>query len=179
MLSLEEISGSITGIYKERISLNEPFVDFSARFANFPGTVALLSGGDLDCSRYHILGAKPWLSFWGRGRSMSIAGPVKSVEFEADPFDTLRDILNMYSGRPDQMLSCMPDPVVAGLFGYFSYDLKDCLECSREPQLMICISRISAFLLRQSLLYMTECLNRRIFIFRNGHYPAVTPWRKT
>jgi len=88
---LEEIAGSITGIFKKKITLNEPFIDFSARFAAVPGTVVLLSGGDLDCSRYHILGAKPWLSFRGRGRSMSITGQDKTVELKADPFELLRE----------------------------------------------------------------------------------------
>jgi len=126
---LEEIAGSITGIFKKKITLNEPFIDFSARFAAVPGTVVLLSGGDLDCSRYHILGAKPWLSFRGRGRSMSITGQDKTVELKADPFELLRDILNTYSlDRPEQGFSGVPEPVAAGLFGYFSYDLKDCLE---------------------------------------------------
>ncbi len=129
MLLPKDIAGSITGIYKEKIALRESFVAFSARFASDPGTVVLLSGGSLDCSRYHILGTKPWLTFRGRGNRMCITGPEKIVELEADPFELLRELLNMYSqGRPEQGLSGLPEPIAAGLFGYFTYDLKDCLE---------------------------------------------------
>ncbi|MCD6353040.1 MAG: aminodeoxychorismate synthase component I [Proteobacteria bacterium] len=124
MNEIEKITGQITGIHTERIFLNESFIDFAARFASLSGTVILMSGGDLDSSRYHIVGAQPWLTFSGRHNSMTISAEDQTVRFEADPFETLRMVLNAFRlNHPD-----LPVPVAAGLFGYLSYDLKDCLE---------------------------------------------------
>ena len=72
MEEIKKIAGQITGIHIESISLKESFLDFSARFSSMPGTTVLMSGGDLDCARYHILGAKPWLTLSGINRSMTI-----------------------------------------------------------------------------------------------------------
>ncbi|MGD9245646.1 MAG: hypothetical protein PVH36_11990, partial [Desulfobacterales bacterium] len=63
MDEIKKAAGHIAGIYTEPVSLSEPFMDFSARFASMPGTTVLMSGGDLDSARHHILGAKPWLVF--------------------------------------------------------------------------------------------------------------------
>lgn len=120
---LDPITG-ITGIYSEQIELRESFLDTAARFVGTPGTVVLMSGGDLDCARYHILAAKPWLSFTGRRHQISISSEIGTTTVQADPFDVLRSILsNFRIDTPE-----VPAPVVAGLFGYLAYDLKDCLE---------------------------------------------------
>jgi para-aminobenzoate synthetase component 1 len=37
-------------VHSERLELQEPFVELVRRFAHLPGTVALLSGGTLDCA---------------------------------------------------------------------------------------------------------------------------------
>ncbi|MFC1828918.1 aminodeoxychorismate synthase component I [Thermodesulfobacteriota bacterium] len=124
MDNIKTATGEITGIHIEPIVLEESFLDFSARFAAMPGTVVLMSGGDLDCARYHILGAKPWLTFFGRGTDMTVSVQDDTVSFRADPFETLRHITNAYNLKdPD-----LPPPVSAGLFGYLAYDLKDVLE---------------------------------------------------
>ena len=129
MDKIKNIAGEITGIHIERIVLEESFVDFSARFAAMPGTVILLSGGDLDCARHHILGAKPWLTFTGSSREMTVALQDETVTFNADPFETLRKILNTYSlNDPDLDYPDLLPPIAAGLLGYLSYDLKDVLE---------------------------------------------------
>ncbi|MCP4351520.1 MAG: aminodeoxychorismate synthase component I [Desulfobacterales bacterium] len=124
MDELKETIGEITGIHTERIVIDEPFSDFASCFAHIPGTVVLMSGGNPDCARYHILGIEPWLAFSGRGRNMAVRIKDKTFHFEADPFDTLRNLLNMFRlDNPD-----LPIPVAAGLMGYLSYDLKDSLE---------------------------------------------------
>ena len=124
MLDIREITGEITGVHCEDIDIGDSFMDLAARFAPMPGTVILLSGGDLDCARYHILAAKPWLSFSGLGQRMIIKAGDEEIKTEADPFDILGMILNSY--RLDAVPSFAP--VGAGLFGYLSYDLKDYLE---------------------------------------------------
>ena len=57
----------ISGVKTESLDLEEPFAAMVARFAREAGSVALLSGGDLDCARYHILAVRPWLTLSGRG----------------------------------------------------------------------------------------------------------------
>ena len=129
MDEIKKIAGEITGIHTESINLGESFIDFSARFAAIPGTAVLMSGGDLDCARYHILAAKPWLRLSGSGRNMTITAANQTIDVQADPFDTLRSIINAL--RPDALdvaPSALTQPIVAGLFGYLAYDLKDALE---------------------------------------------------
>jgi para-aminobenzoate synthetase component 1 len=129
MNEIKAITGEIVGIHEEQISLKESFLDFSYRFASMEGTAVFMSGGDLDCARYHILGAKPWLTLKGRHRSMVITASNQSFDYNADPFDMLRGILN--ACRLNDLNGVPPgltQPIAAGLFGYLSYDLKDVLE---------------------------------------------------
>ena len=110
--------------FKEKIILTEPFIDFAARFAPLPGTVLLMSGGDLDCARYHIIGALPWLTFSGRGRNFSVSTSEGTVDYIRNPFEILRLLLVKY-----QIKDPYPEtPFCSGLMGYMSYDLKDSLE---------------------------------------------------
>jgi para-aminobenzoate synthetase component 1 len=117
-------TGKITGIHCEAIELQEPFIDVANRFADVPGTVCLLSGGDLDCARYHILGTRPFLIFKGRGRTMELSDGEGADRFSADPLDTLRQILRHFETPEIQW----PVPFPAGLLGYLAYDLKDAIE---------------------------------------------------
>jgi len=126
---IKKITGEIDGIHTENIELGESFLDFASRFASMPGTVILMSGGDNDCSRYHILGAKPWLTFTGRINDMEIKAEDHSFNFKADPFDTLRNILNAYRPYVRHLHGHnIQSPFAAGILGYLSYDLKDSLE---------------------------------------------------
>jgi para-aminobenzoate synthetase component 1 len=122
---------SIDSIHSEQLNIQEPFLEWSARFTHQPGTVLLMSGGDLDCARYHILGIEPWMQFTGRHRQMTISCGDQRIHFEADPFDTLNTLLSHFSIEND-----LPDaPISAGLLGYLAYDLKDALE--KIPQTTI------------------------------------------
>jgi len=128
MDEIKKITGEIDGIHTERIELGESFLDFAARFAAMPGTVILMSGGDNDCSRYHMLGAKPWLTFTGRINEMQIKTEDHIFNFRADPFDTLRNIINVYRPYVQHLNKNTQSPFTAGILGYLSYDLKDSLE---------------------------------------------------
>ena len=124
MFNIRDIAGEIKDIHIEQIEIPGSFLDFAARFASMPGTVLLMSGGDLDCAKYHILGIKPWLTFTGRGSFMHITIDGKSIELNQDPFTTLGIILKEYKLDPIDH----PLPFTSGLMGYFAYDLKDNLE---------------------------------------------------
>ena len=126
--NLAELSGIIKNVHTEKIFLHEPFIDFSARLASIPGTVVLMSGGTLDCAGYHMVAAKPWLTFIGRGSDMQISTPDKHIKFKADPFDTLRGLLDHFAIDKKHLDPHIQLPVFTGLFGYLSYDLKDALE---------------------------------------------------
>ncbi len=88
------------------------------------GTVLLMSGGNLDCAKHHILGIKPFLIFRGSKKNMSLNLYGKLRYFESDPFDMLGKIIAHFSF--DNKNSDFP--LVAGLLGYLSYDLKDAIE---------------------------------------------------
>ncbi len=128
MPDFQLVKNNIESIHSEKIELDEPFIDFSARFVSKPGTVILMSGGNLDCSRYHIIAAEPWLTFIGSGNKIKISIENEDYRFEGDPFDTLRILINKYSLDQNILPQDLPVPVASGLFGYFSYDLKDTLE---------------------------------------------------
>ncbi|WP_319522697.1 aminodeoxychorismate synthase component I [uncultured Desulfosarcina sp.] len=114
----------ISGVKTESLNLEEPFAAMAARFAREPGTVVLLSGGDLDCARYHILALRPWLSLSGSGRKTTLTIDGDLHETDQAPLDVLQQTLARYRLNPE----AFPPPVAAGLFGYLAYDLKDGLE---------------------------------------------------
>jgi para-aminobenzoate synthetase component I len=117
-------AGERYGTHIERLDIKEPFINIASGFAHMPGTVLLMSGGGLDSSRYHILGIKPWLTFSGHGRRMTLSSEGRNREFEANPFDAIRAILNSYHINSTSTSL----PLTSGLMGYLSYDLKDCIE---------------------------------------------------
>ncbi len=116
--------GQITGLFQKDLTLSKPFIDVAARFSEEPGTVCLLSGGDLDCARYHILGLRPFFRFRGRGRNMEIRSWDRIERFHADPLDTLRRLLDHFRTGDVEF----PEPFSSGLLGYLAYDLKDTIE---------------------------------------------------
>ncbi len=119
------IEETITDVLIEPFDLEEPFEELATRFAHEAGTVALLSGGDLDCARYHILGVWPWLTLCAgiHNAQLTIDGLTRTVH--ADPFDVLQQVLR----KLRLPAKAYPQPIAAGVMGYLSYDLKDALEC--------------------------------------------------
>lgn len=117
---------TISGFHAESVELNESFMEAASRFAALPGTVLLMSGTDLDCARYHILGVKPWLALTGRDPHLRVRIHDTIHHIAENPFHILRQILRQFyfSATPsDEGI-----PIGAGLMGYLAYDLKDCLE---------------------------------------------------
>jgi para-aminobenzoate synthetase component 1 len=127
----------VTSVHAERLELDEPFLEVVRRFAHLPGTVALMSGGEHDSARYHILGVYPWLLLSGHRTRTTLAvredggAPWESlseggrrVELSEDPFSALRRVLRHYRLPAVEA----PSALSSGLLGYLAYDLKDCLE---------------------------------------------------
>ena len=124
MIEIQKLAESLTGIRHKKINTGEDFISIAAGFSHEPGTTLLMSGGDLDCSRYHILGIRPLLTFSGKGDYITISDNTENHRFKGDPFDALKTILNSCKIKdPSDSI-----PVGAGLLGYLSYDLKDYLE---------------------------------------------------
>ena len=122
--TLKKMIGNITRIHTETVTLDEPFIHMAGRFAHLDGTVILLSGGDLDCARHHILATYPFLTLSGRHRQMTLTTASQTHTCEEDPFSALKNIVDCLSvAEYDGDL-----PVAAGMFGYLSYDLKDVIE---------------------------------------------------
>ncbi|MFO7965103.1 MAG: aminodeoxychorismate synthase component I [Desulfobacterales bacterium] len=121
--------GKIIGLHTEPVVLREPFEDFAERFADLPGTVILLSGGDLDSARYHIMGVRPWLTFSAGPRNSRVYNTDVALAFEGNPLSALKRILNACMPAT----ACIPQehrlvPIASGLMGYVSYDAKDFIE---------------------------------------------------
>ncbi len=114
----------IAGVRSRAFHLDQPFDALASRFAHEPDTVVLLSGSDLDCARYHMLALRPWLVLREEQGKSRIEMDEAAQHIDASPLDVLEALTN----------SCrVPvrengEPVVAGLFGYLAYDLKDDLE---------------------------------------------------
>ncbi len=111
-------------VLSEPLELSVPFIDLVGRFADEPGTIALLSGGALDSARYHILGLRPWLSVRERGGTVVADFAGTRTCAELDPFILLEALVQRYSLTSEEVLQ----PLTSGLLGYLAYDLKDCLE---------------------------------------------------
>lgn len=115
----------ITSLKREILPLSVSLEEFAIPWASRSGTVVLLSGGDMDCARYHILAAEPWLSLVCHGKHVEVTVSGESFIFSMDPFEALSSILTFFKVACPQDAS---SPVASGLFGYFSYDLKDHIE---------------------------------------------------
>jgi para-aminobenzoate synthetase component 1 len=119
-------AGGLSGVRVVFLDLREDFIDLAARWAQFPGTVVLLSGGELDCARYHLLGVWPWMTLTGRARAATLALDGEPFELQTDPLTVLRAVLKHFRLAVND--SDLPLPMSAGLMGYLAYDLKDILE---------------------------------------------------
>jgi para-aminobenzoate synthetase component 1 len=122
---IERLKGlRLEGIHRELLDLKESFMDMAGRFASIPGTVLLMSGGTLDCARYHILGTMPWLIMKGRHNALTLRIGDETKPLIADPFDILQHLLHHFQLDEDKAVV----PFATGLMGYLAYDLKDMVE---------------------------------------------------
>lgn len=114
-------------IVKKRVFPSCSFESIAAAFAEEEGTVVFLSGSDLDCARYHILAARPWVVFTTKGMDVELKygdSTLNSFSFTMEPFDALNHLISHF--KMDFLDTEMP--VASGVFGYLSYDIKDRIE---------------------------------------------------
>jgi para-aminobenzoate synthetase component I len=121
---LRLLPAPFASVLGEGIELSETFVHLVDRFADEPGTVALLSGGKLDSARYNILGLRPWLSIRERGGLVTASFAGRESQALLDPFAVLDALVARYSLPGLEEIQ----PLSSGLLGYLAYDLKDVLE---------------------------------------------------
>jgi len=89
-----------------------------------PYAMLLLSGGELDCAGYSLMGWDPFLVFRAKGRRVALHQDGDLRVHDADPFAVLADILGGLElpGAPPLK------PMAAGGLGFLAYDLKNHLE---------------------------------------------------
>ncbi len=114
----------LEGVYQETITLETSFEDMAASFSTEKGMVLLLSGSNLDSSRYNILALRPRLEVEAGYKKVSLKYRGEKFCLEEDPFDVIQLLVERFKLRGEN-----PGlPVSAGLFGYLSYDLKNVIE---------------------------------------------------
>jgi len=89
-----------------------------------PYAMLLLSGGDLDCARYSLMGWDPFLVLTAKGRRVEVHRDGHTLAFTADPFSILEEILAALELPGDPPV----DPFSGGGLGFLAYDLKSHLE---------------------------------------------------
>jgi para-aminobenzoate synthetase component I len=100
------------------------FLSRMARHAKRPYSAVLLSGGTLDCSRYSIAAADPFLVFRSKGRDCMVQTSQGVSRFSDDPLAVLDHLCDSF--KPDSALPIAP--FSGGAVGYLSYDLKNQIE---------------------------------------------------
>jgi len=100
--------------------LGEMFLPFCRR----PYAMLLLSGGDLDCAGYSLMGWDPFIVLSSKGRRVRVHIGHETHTYIADPFTILDDLLARLSLPGVSPLY----PVSAAGLGFFAYDLKNHLE---------------------------------------------------
>jgi para-aminobenzoate synthetase component 1 len=88
-----------------------------------PYAMLLLSGGDLDCAGYSLMGWEPFLVLRSKGDLLHLQGAGDQGR-RGNPFTILEDALEALKLPGEAPLP----PLTAGGLGFLAYDLKDHLE---------------------------------------------------
>jgi para-aminobenzoate synthetase component 1 len=104
------------------------FLDRAEVIARQVHSAVLMSGGDLDCSRYCLACWNPLAVLTAKGKQVQLDTISGSLTFQANPLDALDDLLNL-TASPIPLLQ---EPFSGGAVGYLAYELKNTLE--RLPQ---------------------------------------------
>jgi para-aminobenzoate synthetase component 1 len=119
--------GRITDLKISPLSLAEDInglADLFTGLRHLPNAMLLLSGGNLDSSRYSLMGWDPFLVIRTKGHQVEVQFPGGHRTFAANPFDILEEALETLA-LPGQTPVL---PFAAGAMGFLAYDLKNHLE---------------------------------------------------
>lgn len=156
---LARLPDGVGSVQSVPLSLSEPFVDIVQRFAHQPGTVALVSGGSLDCARYNILGIWPWLTLRGGLNQVTVEHGNESLAVQSDSLTVLKEVVQRLSSPELPAL-----PLSSGLLGYLSYDLKDALEVL--PRTSVADHTLPhLYMVAPSLLLIEDRLEKRATVY--------------
>jgi para-aminobenzoate synthetase component 1 len=89
-----------------------------------PYAMLLLSGGELDCAGYSLMGWDPFLILRAKGGQVLVHQEGDRRVYDANPFTVLEDLLGGLELSGDSPLL----PMAAGGLGFLAYDLKNHLE---------------------------------------------------
>jgi len=89
-----------------------------------PYAMLLLSGGDLDCAGYSLMGWDPFLVLRAKGRRVLVQQDGGTRVQDGNPFEVLEEVLRDLELPGDTPLA----PLAAGGMGFLAYDLKNHLE---------------------------------------------------
>lgn len=113
-----------TPIIRE-ITIALPPAEVFALFAQQPYSVFLDSGKDINgMGRYSFIAHDPFLVFSSKGNTIHINENGSSRTYEANPFEELKHLLEMYKTEKVEGLP----PLTGGIIGYFGYDMGYLLE---------------------------------------------------
>jgi para-aminobenzoate synthetase component 1 len=102
----------------------ENLADLFTAVRGRPYAMLLLSGGELDCAGFSLMGWEPFLVLRVKGRRVRMQQDGAGQEYEADPWVVLEDLLGALELPGDSPLM----PMAAGGLGFLAYDLKNHLE---------------------------------------------------
>jgi para-aminobenzoate synthetase component I len=100
------------------------FLHRAQNFVSGNRGVVLLSGGQLDCSRYSLAAWEPFLVFRSKGTRLHLWSPQEECSWVGNPLVSIDALFARL--RPDYPL--LSPPFSGGALGYFAYDLKNCIE---------------------------------------------------
>jgi para-aminobenzoate synthetase component I len=124
----ESLRGSVDGARIELVASDvsdKAFLHQIRGLAHEPCSAVLLSGGQLDCSRYSLAAWDPLLIFRSKDHTIHLQTGHGNWEFHGDPLAHLDAVFAAL--RPSYPF--MLPPFCGGAVGYFAYDLKDVIEC--------------------------------------------------
>ncbi|MEE9435302.1 MAG: aminodeoxychorismate synthase component I [Candidatus Adiutricales bacterium] len=120
---LKSLNLKTNEVFKSEVS-DTLFFDYARSIVSKPNSGLLLSGGDLDCSRYSIAGWEPFLVVKAKGRTVTIQKNGGKWEREGDPLEILDEVFSRL--KPDFPL--VIPPFSGGAMGYLAYELKNIIE---------------------------------------------------
>ncbi len=136
-------------------------MSIAKQLCNESGLILLLSGLTHPYSRYSLICRKPFLEFCSKGSICKISTKNKDILSFGNPFRIFEHLFQRYE-LPNEV--DLPFPL-GGAFGYWGYDLKNCVEERLTTRAKIdndCPDCKVGFY--DSLLVYDHCLNRAFII---------------